>query len=293
MLCAAYTGGRMEIVMLKRSEIRIRDPFILTDNENQCYYMYGTTDLKEGSFRTGHTFSVFKTYDLENFEEGVVVFDGSAIDFWADRDYWAPEVHKYKGKYYMFASFKAEDRHRATHILISDTPDGPFRPVSKDPQTPPDWECLDGTLWVEDGKPYMIFCHEWIQTHNGRMCAIELSEDLTRSVGEPFLLFTAIENADAGELEPNSGDYITDGPFLYAEDGRLKMLWSSTRADKKYMVLLAESDSIRGKWTQSSGNMFDFCGGHAMLFYTLDGKRMISMHSPNPTGLERALFLPY
>ena len=34
MLCAAYTGGRMEIVMLKRSEIRIRDPFILTDNEN-------------------------------------------------------------------------------------------------------------------------------------------------------------------------------------------------------------------------------------------------------------------
>jgi hypothetical protein len=27
---------------------------------------------------------------------------------------------------------------------------------------------LDGTLWVEDGVPYMIFCHEWIQITDGR-----------------------------------------------------------------------------------------------------------------------------
>ena len=279
--------------MLKRSDIRIRDPFILTDTKNRCYYMYGTTDLKEGTFRTGQTFSVFKTYDLENFEDGVVIFDGSNTDFWADRDYWAPEVHKYKEKYYLFASFKSENRCRATHILSSDTPEGPFLPISKEPQTPAEWECLDGTLWIEDGIPYMVFCHEWVQTHDGEMCAIELSEDLTHAVGEPFLLFKASENADAAELEPDSGDYITDGPFLYSEDGRLKMLWSSTRCDKKYMVLLAESDSIKGEWTQTRGNMFDADGGHAMLFYTLDGKRMISMHSPNPSVLERALFLPY
>ena len=31
--------------MIKREEIRIRDPFIYTDRENNCYYMYGTTDL--------------------------------------------------------------------------------------------------------------------------------------------------------------------------------------------------------------------------------------------------------
>ena len=37
--------------MLKRSEIRIRDPYIVTDKENQCYYMYGTTDLVPGSLR--------------------------------------------------------------------------------------------------------------------------------------------------------------------------------------------------------------------------------------------------
>ena len=42
--------------MLKREEIRIRDPFIFTDTENKCYYMYGTTDLdKDGNAK--NTFS--------------------------------------------------------------------------------------------------------------------------------------------------------------------------------------------------------------------------------------------
>ena len=35
--------------MIKRQDLRIRDPFILTDKENGCYYMYGTTDLEEHS----------------------------------------------------------------------------------------------------------------------------------------------------------------------------------------------------------------------------------------------------
>ena len=143
--------------MLKRNEIRIRDPYIVTDKENQCYYMYGTTDLVPGSLRAGCTFSVYKTEDLENFSEPKVIFDGSAVGFWADRDFWAPEVHRYNGKYYLFGSCKAEGKCRATHIFVSDTPDGTFVPISDEPPTPKDWECLDGTLLVENGIPYMVF----------------------------------------------------------------------------------------------------------------------------------------
>ena len=44
--------------MLKREEIRIRDPFIYTDTENGCYYMYGTTALVAGSGSAGNTFSL-------------------------------------------------------------------------------------------------------------------------------------------------------------------------------------------------------------------------------------------
>jgi len=70
------------------NDIRIRDPFILTDKEKGCYYMYGTTALEKGSLAARNTFTVYKSYDLVNFDEGKVVVDGAKLGFWADRDFW-------------------------------------------------------------------------------------------------------------------------------------------------------------------------------------------------------------
>ena len=274
--------------MLKRENIRIRDPFILTDKEAGCYYMYGTTDLEEGTLHAYPRFSVYKSYDLESFEGPKVVFDGKENGFYATRDFWAAEVHKWGGKYYLFGSCKAEDRCRATEIFVSDTPDGKFVPVSDIPKTPVEWECLDGTFFVEDGKPYMIFSHEWVEIGNGEIWATELSADLSHPVGEPFMLFRASDNPAVSELEAGSGNYVTDGPFLFNDGGKVKMIWSSFY-EGRYLVLEAESDSLRGKW-HHGGSRFDFDGGHAMIFDTLDGVRMISLHAPNTAGEERAHF---
>lgn len=274
--------------MLKRENIRIRDPFIFTDKEARCYYMYGTTDLEEGTLHAYPRFSVYKSYDLESFEGPKVVFDGEKCGFYATRDFWAAEVHKWGGKYYLFGSCKAEDRCRATEIFVSDTPDGKFVPVSDIPKTPGEWECLDGTFFVEDGKPYMIFSHEWVEIGNGEIWATELSADLSHPVGEPFMLFRASDNPAVSELEAGSGNYVTDGPFLFSDDGKVKMIWSSFY-EGRYLVLEAESDSLRGKW-HHGGSRFDFDGGHAMIFDTLDGVRMISLHAPNTAGEERAHF---
>lgn len=277
--------------MLKREEIRIRDPFILTDRERGCYYMYGTTSCLEGSLRTGNRFSVYRTEDLEHFSEPKVIFDGETADFWATHDYWAPEVHIYGGKYYLFGSFKADGRCRATQILVSDTPDGEFRPISDAPATPADWECLDGTLFVEDGTPYTVFCHEWKQVGDGEIWAQALTEDLSAPVGEPFLLFRATENPGVSELPGHEGCYVTDGPFLWKEEGRIRMIWSSFFG-KRYLVLSAESDSLRGEWSHGE-SLFDFDGGHAMIFHTLEGKRMISLHRPNKANDERPFFCEF
>ncbi|MBQ7344170.1 MAG: family 43 glycosylhydrolase [Clostridia bacterium] len=274
--------------MPKREEIRIRDPFILTDFENGCYYMYGTTALDGGSLHAGCTFSVYKSYDLMEFEGPKVIFDGERIGFWADRDFWAPEVHKYGGRYYLFGSCKAEGKCRATHILVCDTPDGEYLPVSDKPITPEGWECLDGTLYIEEGTPYIVFCHEWLQVKDGEIWAMELSRDLTHAVSEPFMLFRASDNPNVSELEPGSGNYVTDGPFLYHDGDKLRMIWSSFYRGR-YLVLDAESDSIRGEWVHG-GSRFGFDGGHAMIFTDLDGKRKISLHSPNKSDLERAAF---
>ncbi len=276
------------MIMLKRDELRIRDPFILTDTEAGCYYMYGTINLKPGGYGTFPIFSVCKTYDLENFEEPRVIFDAKKSGFWADRDFWAPEVHKYGGKYYLFGSCKAEGKHRATHIFVCDTPDGEYKSLSDTPITPPEWDCLDGTLFVEDDIPYMVFCHEWTQVKDGEMCALPLSGDLSRAVGDPIVLFKASDNPAVGPTKHGIGNYVTDGPFLYRENNKVKMIWSSF-FDGRYLVLEAESDSLCGKWTHK-GSKFDFDGGHSMLFTSLEGKRMMTLHSPNTIDLERAVF---
>lgn len=278
--------------MLKRSEIRIRDPFILTDTENDCYYMYGTTALADGSIAAFDTFSVYKTKDLENFEEPKVVFDGKKHGFWADHDFWAPEVHKYNGKYYIFGSCKADGKCRATQIFVCDTPDGDFRPLTEAPITPADWECLDGTFWLENGTPYVVFSHEWLQVKDGEMWAMPLKNDLTAPSGEPFKLFSASQ-VDGVDAIHDGKCYVTDAPFFYREDGKLKMIWSSMYGGR-YAVLGAESDNglLSGNW-KHTGSMFDFDGGHAMIFYSLDGKRMLSLHAPNTHGKERAVFFGF
>lgn len=274
--------------MLKRNEINIRDPFVLVHEGK--YYLYGTRGNE--CWGTGTGLDCYVSNDLENFEEPVVVFLPPK-DFWADRNFWAPEVHKYKDSFYMFVSFKAEGVCRGTQILKADSPLGPFEIHSDGPVTPRDWECLDGTLYIEEaegGKPYIVFCHEWVQVVDGEICAIPLSDDLQRPVGEPKLLFHASEAPWIVDIR--GGNYVTDGPFMYRyNDGKIVLLWSSF-GKEGYTLALAhsESNTIAGPWIQDPKLLFSKDGGHGMLFKNLEGKLMGALHSPNINGEERPIF---
>ena len=276
--------------MLKKEEIRIRDPFVLADNENKIYYVYGTTELKDG-LNAGNKFSVYVSQDLENFDGPFTVFDGSENDFWGTKDFWAAEVHKFNGKYYLFGSFKAENHVRASQILVSDSPLGKFKPISKQPQTVDGWECLDGTLYVEDGEPYLVFCHEWTQCDIGEIWAVKLTKDLKEKDGEPFMLFKSSDNKEVTSFDPKRPRMVTDGPFLFNEDGKLKMIWSSS-ANGRYLVLEAVADNLKSEWKHLSSR-FDFDGGHAMIFTAFDGNKYFSLHAPNTPPKERMKFIKY
>ena len=279
---------------MKKDNIRIRDPFVLADPHSNCYYLYGTTDLGTDPNRSPESFSVYRSADLETFEGPFPVFEGR--NFWGTIDYWAAEVHFYRGKYYLFGSFKAEGKCRATQILRADSPMGPFEPISGCPQTPDGWECLDGTLWIEDGIPYLVFCHEWLQCRNGEICAVELTEDLAAAKGEPFLLFRATDNPCVSPTHNSKGElcYVTDGPFLWQENGKLHMIWSSFTKEgtkRKYSVLEAEAENVHGAWTHLPSR-FPFDGGHAMIFTDLNGQRTMALHGPNKPPLERLVLIP-
>ena len=130
---------------MRLSDINIRDPFVLAHDGK--YYLYGTRGPTCWGKADG--FDVYVSADLREWEGPKVCFhnDGS---FWADRNYWAPEVHPYHGAFFMFASFKNLWRRRGTAILRAEMPEGPFVPWSDGPVTPRHWECLDGTFYVDE-----------------------------------------------------------------------------------------------------------------------------------------------
>ena len=274
------------------SKIRVRDPYIVPIKETGKYYLFGTTDTDP--WNAGEGFLVYESEDLEHWSEPKWAFlppEG----FWANQNFWAPEVHHFNGYWYIFASFKAEGVCRGTQILRSESVTGPYVPISDGPVTPRDWECLDGTLHVdENGKPWMVFCHEWVQVHDGEICCIPLSDDLTHAIGEPTLLFRASEGPWVVPLWNSKDNFVTDGPFLYrSNNGALRMLWSSFSTED-YTISYAESQSgtIFGPWIQhKSGVVVN--GGHGMVFDPFDGRTLLSIHSPNASPLERMKLIPF
>ncbi len=283
---------------MKRSDdIRMRDPFVLARPAEGRYYLFGTTDADPWR-GPGTGFDVYIGTDLESWDGPFPAFRPEP-DFWGKENFWAPEVHEYGGAFYMFASFKAEGRRRATQILKAEGPEGPYSPHSPGPVTPAEWECLDGTLYVDgEGIPWIVFCHEWVQTVDGEICALPLSRDLTKPEGKPRLLFrgseaswTQAHRRKDGSTDPRSR--VTDGPFLHRPaGGGLLLLWSSFTGSG-YALGIAKSESgILGPWVQEESPVIDSDGGHGMVFRGLDGRLYLAFHSPNDTPNERFRCIP-
>ncbi|TRZ41997.1 glycoside hydrolase family 43 protein [Robertkochia solimangrovi] len=270
---------------LKLDEIRLSDPCILPDAKSEMYYMTGSGGL------------LWKSKDLVTWK-GPYIVTKTDPDSWMGEKpmIWAAELHKYHDKYYYFATFTNRDvkidtvkgnviERRASHVLVSDKPDGPYVPMADPTYLPADKPTLDGTLWVDtDGKPYMVYCYEWLQNWDGTIEKIELKSDLSGSVGEGELLFKASESPWSREKDEN-GDIIpnkvTDGPWLFrTQTGRLGMLWTSwIFSDYVQGVAYSESGTLDGPWIQDSEPITPPNFGHSMLFKTFDGILLMSLHS--------------
>lgn len=268
--------------------IRMRDPFVLPVPGDSLYYLY--CNAVQDHMPVG--FDVYTSPDLQDWSGPLPVFRAGA-EFWADSDFWAPEVHAYAGAYYLFASFKAAGKCRGTQILRSDVPGGPFVPISAGPVTPRDWECLDGTLYVDEQAPWIVFCHEWTQVKDGEMCAMPLSTDLTHALKAPLLLFKASQAPWVTPF-PFENNRVTDGPCLYhTPAGSLLMVWSSF-TETGYSVGIARSvgGAIAGPWQHQAETLYQKNGGHGSLFRIFEGRLMLALHQPNSGSIERAHFIP-
>jgi beta-xylosidase len=265
--------------------IRLSDPCILADVRTAMYYMTGTGGL------------LWKSKDLKLWDGPFRVTKTDPRSWMGPRPMiWAAELHAYKGKYYYFATFTNRDvkidtvkgnviERRASHVLVSDQPDGPYVPMHDATYLPANKPTLDGTFWVDkDGKPYMIYCYEWLQNWNGTLEKIELKPDLSGSVGIGKVLFRASdspwsrEKDENGNVRPNK---VTDGPYVFrTQNGRLGMIWTSWVYDVYTQgVAYSKSGTLNGPWVQEKEPITPPNFGHGMLFRTLQGKLLMAVHS--------------
>ena len=286
--------------LLKTGDIRVRDPFIYADVKTKTYYLYAQSENRENSGYKG--VEVYASKDLVRwFPPQTVLSLPNDVDVLM---VWAPEVHEYNGAFYLFVTLTRRAtlsekqpvekgnwpamHVRGTHVFRADRPTGPFKRLRRTSHTPEEWMALDGTLHVEEGTPYMVFCHEWVQMIDGTMDVVRLRDDLSGTVGKPELLFKA-SDAPGARMEATAGK-VTDGCFLYRspKSRKLFMIWSTFIPGNGYCVLLTESESgrIRGPWINQRP-IYKLNGGHGMLFRSFDGRLMMALHQPNSRGKER------
>ena len=292
MFCASFlltfcgsrpdSGIRCDIPL---GSIELSDPAILADSATKTYYMTGTSG------------KLWKSRDLKSWEGPYTVASTDSASWMGPApEIWAAELHACNGKYYYFATFTNHavkidtirnlDR-RACHVLVSDRPEGPYRPMADATYLPAARSTLDGTLWVDtDGKPYLVYCHEWVQNGDGTVEKIELKPDLSGTVGDPTLLFRASDSPWSREENEDRPNRVTDGPYLFRTGtGRLGMIWTSWIRDVYTQgIAYSQSGTLDGPWVQEPDPITPPNFGHGMLFRTFDGQWLLSMHSHKNIG---------
>jgi xylan 1,4-beta-xylosidase len=114
LFCALLTT--MTAKAQTKDTLLLADPTIFS--EDGQYYVYGTGSNKG--------FPVYQSSDLINWKAGVGKADGGLAlvkgDSYGASKFWAPQVFKNKGKYYM--AYAADEN---VAIAESDSPLGPFK----------------------------------------------------------------------------------------------------------------------------------------------------------------------
>lgn len=284
----AHRAGPMTL-----PEMDLHDPFIVTDTASRTYWLFTKNHAAfTGSQAVG--VMAYRSRDLQHWKPPELVFQ-LPEDGWANDGCWAPEVHRWRGRWYLFVTVHNESLplpepgpvpghktyRRSTVLAVADELGGPFTLVRNgEPVVSKALMTLDGTLHVDPkGKPWMVYAHEWLQLRVGAFAAVPL-DDALRAAGPPRELFRG-SASPAARPQQGQGIIVTDGPQLYrTADGSLHMLWSSWGEDGYFQtVSRSPSGDLFGPWEH--GPVWLAKGsGHGMLFRTLDERWMLIVHRP-------------
>lgn len=264
--------------MIVTNITNIGDPQIILHND--IYYCYATSFIKG--------FYVWESRDLVNWSEPRICFD--ATNHWGVKDYWAPEVIYYNGKFIMHYTCRvSEDNRLYLGVAISDNPDGPFVDVWGRPMFDLGYATIDGSVLICEEGNFFYYSRDCSQNivdgiQTSQLYCVELDETLTKVVGEHKLVATPTYDWEL--LSKDYGKLWNEGPCVIKRGDKYIMNYSANHyKTNNYSICIATADSPMGPWTKApEANPVLSCrddmfgAGHNAFFISKEGKLMTSFH---------------
>jgi len=222
--------------------IELADPFIF--REGDAYYLFGTA-ANDG-------FAVWTSSDLVNWTKRDHVFRRTS-ETWSRRDFWAPELFKHQGKYYlhftaMGGGKERNRRHRRIVLAHGDSPLGPFEEIK--------------APWFDDGSgDRPIIDGHVFRDHDGQLYLYSVALDAppkhkcfdiqVRKLDDQLNVSPDVTMCVSPTLDWE-GDLVNEGPIVLRHGDTYLMTWSANPYwERNYSVGLATAKSPLGPWTKS------------------------------------------
>lgn len=279
----------------QQTDISVHDPVMI--RQGDTFYL----------FCTGYGISVWSSKDMKSWKQEESVF-GRNIPEWTNEvvpgfrgHIWAPDIHLYDGKYYLYYSVSAFAKNTSAIGLVTNTTLNPkdpnykwvdHGPVVRSVPNRDFWNAIDPNLITdEQGYPWLNFGSFW-----GGIKMVKLVPNRDKVAQPEEWLTLAKRTRSDSLLDTNPGDGAIEAPFIFKKDSMyyLFVSWDycCRGENSTYKVVVGRSESLQGPYLDKEGRRMDLGGGSLVIegdknwagvghnsTYTFDGKDFLVFHA--------------
>lgn len=281
-------------VLAQNEDIGAHDPVMI--KEGDTYYM----------FCTGRGISKFSSKDMKHWKEDKPVL--TSVPQWVYKvvpgffgHYWAPDIHHYNGKYYLYYSVSAFGKNTSAiglatnRTLDENSAEYKWTDEGMIVQSVPGrdlWNAIDPNIAVDDeGYPWLSFGSFWTGIK-----LVRLIPNRT-ALAEPQEWYSIArrERAEFAD-DRKAGNAAIEAPFIFKKDSTyyLFVSWDycCRGANSTYKVVVGKSNNIEGPYLDKTGKSMSEGGGSLVVegndryagvghnsAYTFDGQDYLVFHA--------------
>ncbi len=235
------------------------DPFVW--RYEQIYYAIGTGELEATGRTLGKVFPLLQSSDFYQWQSA-----GSALvrpEPSLGKDFWAPEVAAWEGKFYLYYSVGHGDKNHQLRVAVSELAQGPYRDCGKsllDPAKCP-FAIDPHPFQDEDGQWYLFYARDFLdsseQVRAGTALMVTRLRSMAELDGEGTVVLRA--HCDWQRFQANRSMYgktwdwhTLEGPCVTKHAGRYFCFYSGGRWEtENYGVDFGVADHVCGPYSDA------------------------------------------